>query len=170
MPLSPEQRRFLLIGHSLVGFVINVVINGAIGWAMFRSLATVPLWGETSIGGDVLGTSFFLPAITCLIVTPLVRREVRKGAVQGFDGALGWLRPFQRRLPLRAALLGAVCVPLAGGLSLALLLAFGVQALDFAPFLGWKALQAGVLAACVQPAIALLALADARKGAVPQPG
>lgn len=161
MQLSAEQRRFLWLSQGVVGFAINVVINGAIGWATFRGVATIPLWGASSIGGDTLGTSFFLPAITCLIVTPLVRGQVRKGAAPAFDGALaGWLRPFQRALPLRAVALGLVCIALAGGAAVALLTALGVARLDFAPFLGWKALYAGVLAAFVQPAIALLALAD----------
>ena len=161
MQLSAEQRRFLWIGQSLVPFAINLVLNGAIGWAMFRGMEQVPFWGESSIGGDTLGTSFFLPAITCLIVTPLVRGQVRKGAAPAFRGALaGWLRPFQRPLGLRACAIGAVCVPLAGGLAVVLLSALGVDALGFAPFLGWKALYAGVLAALVTPLIALLALAD----------
>jgi hypothetical protein len=161
MQLSAEQRRFLWLSQGVVGFAINVVINGAIGWATFRGVATIPLWGASSIGGDTLGTSFFLPAITCLIVTPLVRGQVRKGAAPAFEGALaGWLRPFQRALPLRAVALGLVCIALAGGAAVALLTALGVASLDFAPFLGWKALYAGVLAAFVQPAIALLALAD----------
>jgi hypothetical protein len=159
--LSAEQRRFLWVGQSVVPFAINVVLNGAIGWAMFHGMATIPLWGSSSIGGDTLGTSFFLPAITCLIVTPLVRSQVRKGAAPAFDGALaGWLRPFQRSLLVRAAALGLACVPLAGGAAVALLAALGVTALDFAPFVGWKALYAGVLGALVTPAIALLALAD----------
>ena len=161
MQLSAEQRRFLWIGQSLVPFAINLVLNGAIGWAMFRGMEQVPFWGQSSIGGDTLGTSFFLPAITCLIVTPLVRGEVRKGAAAAFRGALaGWLRRFQRPLVLRACAIGTVCIPFAGGLAVVLLSALGVDALGFAPFLGWKALYAGVLAALVTPPIALLALAD----------
>ena len=161
MTLSPEQRRFLWIGQTLVPFAINVVLNGAIGWAMFRGAATIPLWGEASIGGDTLGTSFFLPAITCLIVTPLVRGQVKKGAAPAFTGALaGWLSPFQRSLGVRAVVLGLVSVVIAGSLGIALLYAFGVETLAFSRFLGWKALYAGVLAAFVTPAIALLALAD----------
>jgi len=161
MHLDPQQRRFLILEHGVVGFAINVVINFAIAWAMFRGAETVPLWGEQSIGGDTLGTSFFLPAITCLIVTPLVRGAVRKGAAPAFSGALaGWLRPFQLRVPLRALALGLASVALAGGLAVALLTVLGVEALGLGAFLGWKALYAGALAAFVQPAIALLALAD----------
>lgn len=161
MQLSAEQHRFLWIGQSLVPFAINVLLNGAIGWAMFRGVETVPFWGEASIGGDTLGTSFFLPAITCLIVTPLVRGQVKKGAAPAFGGPLaGWLRPFQRGLALRAVAFGLACVVVAGAPAVLLLSALGIEALDFGPFLGWKALYAGGLAALVTPAIALLALAD----------
>ena len=161
MELSAEQRRFLWLFQSLLPFLVNVVLNGAIGWAMFRNASEVPLWGTTSIGGDTLGTSFFLPAITCLIVTPLVRSQVKQGAAPAFSGALaGWLLPFRRPLVPRAVALGAACLPLAGGLGVALLMGFGVESLRFGAFLGWKALYAGVLGALVTPAIALLALAD----------
>lgn len=161
MQLSVEQRRFLWLGHSVVPFAINVVLNAGIGWATFRGMESVPLFGASSIAGDTLVTSFFLPAITCLIVTPLVRGQVRRGAAPAFAGVLpGWLRRFRRALPLRAAALGLACVPLAGGAAVALLAALGVPALDFASFVGWKALYAGVLGALVTPAIALLALAD----------
>lgn len=161
MTLTAEQRRFLLIHQSVVPFAINVVLNGLIGWAMFRGVETIPFWGASSVGGDTLGTSFFLPAITCLIVTPLVRGQVRKGAAPAVTGTLaGWLRPFQRSLGVRAVAIGLACTVLAGSLAIALLSALGVGALDFGPFLGWKALYSGVLAAAVSPAIALLALAD----------
>jgi hypothetical protein len=161
MTLSPEQRRFLWIGQTVPPFVINVLLNGAIAWAIFRGAATIPLWGASSIGGDTLVTSFLLPAITCLIVTPLVRGQVKKGAAPAFTGALvSWLRPLQRSLGVRAVALGLVSVVLGGGLAIALLSALGVEALGFGPFLVWKALYAGVLAVFVTPAIALLALAD----------
>ena len=161
MQLSAAQRGYLWVGQATVPALINLVLNGMIGWAMFRSVSELPRFGNPSIVGDTLGTCFFLPAITCLIVTPLVRGQVKKGAVPAFTGALaGWLRPFQRGLGLRACALGLVCIPFAGGLAIVLLAALGVEALGFAHFLGLKALYAGVLAALVTPVIALLALAD----------
>jgi ribosomal protein S18 acetylase RimI-like enzyme len=160
--VSPQLRRFLWREHAAVAFAVNVVINAAIGWATFRGAAVIPRWGEASVAGDMLGMSFFLPAITCLIVTPLVRGAARRGAAPALEGALPrWLHPFRRALPVRALLLGLACVPIAGGLAVALLHGLGVESLAFAPFLGWKALYSGLLGACVQPAIALLALADA---------
>jgi hypothetical protein len=161
MELSPAQRGYLLIGNVMVPGVINVVINGAIGWAMFRDASSVPLLGSQGILGDTLATCFFLPAITCLIVTPIVRGHVRKGSAEPLRGALpGWLGAFRRPLLPRALAFGAAGVALAGGLAFAGLSAFGVDALGFAPFLGFKAAFAGVLGALVTPLIALAALAD----------
>jgi len=162
MLLGAEQRRFLAIHQGLVPAMINFVLNGAIAWALFRNAGSVPLWGgESNIGIDTLSTCFLLPAITCLIVTPLVRGQVKKGAAPAFAGALpGWLAPFQRALPARAAAIGLAGVVLGGGIVLGGLGAAGIEALGVAPFVTFKAIYAGILAALVTPAIGLLALAD----------
>jgi hypothetical protein len=159
--LSAAQRGYLLVGQVIVPAVINLVLNGAIGFATFRGTSQVPLLGSQSIVGDTLGTCFFLPAITCLIVTPIVRGHVRKGTAEPLRGALpGWLGAFRRALVPRALALGLAGVGLAGSLALALFAVLGVESLAFGPFLGFKAVFAGVLGALVTPLIALLALAD----------
>ncbi len=99
MELSRSQQQYLLIGHCVVPFVINFILNGLIGLAMFRGVSRVPVWGlQTSAGPDLLGTCFFLPAITCLIVTPIVHRHVRRAVVEPLPlspGLLTWLARFQ---------------------------------------------------------------------------
>src|SRR3990172_8538475 len=111
MQLSAAQRGYLLVGQVIVPAVINLVLNGAIGFAMFRCASEIPLLGRQSIVGDTLGTCFFLPAITCLIVTPIVRGHVKKGTAEPMRGALPrWLAVFRRGLVGRALALG-----LAGG-------------------------------------------------------
>lgn len=161
MDLSAAQRGYLLVGQVIVPAVINLVLNFALGFATFRGTPEVPLLGSQSIVGDTLGTCFFLPAITCLIVTPIVRGHVRKGTAEPLRGALpGWLGAFRHALVPRALALGLAGVALAGGLALVLLAALGVESLAFGPFLGFKAVFAGLLGALVTPLIALLALAD----------
>lgn len=142
--------------------VINLVLNGAIGFAMFRGASEIPLLGSQSIVGDTLGTCFFLPAITCLmIVTPIVRGHVKKGTAEPMRGALPrWLAAFRRALVPRALALGLAVMVLAGSLVLTLFAVLGVESLPFAPFLTFKAVFAGLLGGCVTPLIALLALAD----------
>lgn len=161
MELSAGQRGYLLVGQVVLPAVINLVLNGAIGFAMFRGASEVPFLGQQSIVGDTLGTCFFLPAITCLIVTPIVRGHVKKGAAEPLRGALpGWLEAFRRTLVPRALGLGLAGVVVAGAIALASFALLGVESLAFGPFLGFKALFAAVLAALVTPLIALLALSD----------
>ena len=161
MQLSAAQRGYLWVGQVMVPALINLVLNGLIGWAMFRGVSELPRLGNPSIVGDTLGTCFFLPAITCLIVTPIVRAHVKKGTAQPLVGALpGWLAWFQRRLVLRAIALGLATVAVAGSVVAAALALLGIEALAFTPFLIFKAVFAGLLGGLVTPLIALLALAD----------
>jgi hypothetical protein len=161
MRLNPELRRFLFIGQTIAPFIVNALVNGAIAWAVYRGLAALPLWGNKSIGGDALATSFLLPVIICLIVTPLIRAMAKQGKTPTFDSALaGWLRIFQWSLFVRALLFGVVSTVVLGGITIALLTALGVQALDFNAFIVWKMFYTGTLAAIVTPIIALVALAD----------
>ncbi|MFQ5665812.1 MAG: hypothetical protein ACE5I7_05200 [Candidatus Binatia bacterium] len=164
MNLSPDQRRYLLLGQCAVPFALNFVINGLIGWGMFRGVAPVPVWGmNSSAGPDTLGTCFFLPAITCLIVTGIVRRHTRRGTVAPLVAPASlprWLRTFHRPLARRAFVLGATCLAVVGGAVAAVLLASGVSEVPHTPFLWFKAAFSAVLGGAVTPAIGLLALAD----------
>jgi hypothetical protein len=162
--LSPEHRRYLIVGFCLIPTIINPLINGLIGWITFRGQTTVPLWAlQPSIGADTLGTCFFLPAITCLIVTPIVRRHLRRGTIEPVDPSSAiptWLRFARRPLVPRAAVLGAVSLASVGPASAVLLSVAGIHELALAPFLGFKAAFSALLGAFVTPLIALLALGE----------
>jgi hypothetical protein len=162
MQLSAELRRFLALHQALVPAAINFLLNGAIAWALFRELEHVPLWGgQSNIGSDTLITCFLLPAITCLIVTPLVRAQAKKGQAPALSGALpGWLAAFQHALPVRAAAIGLAGTLVASAAVLGGLGVAGVETLAVTPFVTFKAFYTAALAALVTPAIALLALAD----------
>ena len=121
--LSPHERtadvshdyRKYLVGQGIIGAGINFVLNGAIGWMLYRHLPRIPLYGEQSIAGDIVVTSFLLPMLACLIATPLIRSEVRKARLP----AASWLRPGsssnrpRSRQPAatRRGAWGALCAP-----------------------------------------------------------
>jgi len=164
MKLSRSQQQYLLLGHCLAPFVINFILNGLLGLVMFGGMSMVPVWGlETSAGPDLLGTCFFLPAVTCLIVTPIVHRHVRREIVEPlpFSPSLPtWLARFQRPLRTRAALFGlAVLVPVGALVGVALSW-LGLAELELTRFLWLKATLAAVLGAAITPFIGVLALAD----------
>ncbi|GAB3378233.1 hypothetical protein [Lysobacter fragariae] len=161
MRMNRELQRFLLVGQTIAPFAINALVNGAIAWAVYRGLAALPLWGDRSISGDTLVTSFLLPLIICLLVTPLIRAQATQGKAPMANGGLpGWLRIFSHPLLLRALLLGIAATLVVGGATVALLAVSGMQSLALSPFLAFKSIYAGGLAAIVTPMVAWLALAD----------
>jgi hypothetical protein len=91
---SPEHRELLVVEQGVGAFTVNVVINGAIGWLLFRSIAEIPLWGETSVGGDLLATALLLPLLSGLIVSKIVGRKPRMGKLSPLPNSqipdLGW--------------------------------------------------------------------------------
>ena len=171
--MSPAVRRYLLVEQGVGAAVFNFVLNAAIAWAMFRSVALVPLWGQQSIMGDTIGTCFLLPLITCLVATRLARGHVRAGKVAplGWTRAshpvLGWLPQSTAR---RGVALGLACIALLAPLAFIALGLLGVAGLPFWRFVLFKAVFAALAAALVTPLVALWAIAEApvaREAAAP---
>jgi hypothetical protein len=162
--MTDVHYRYLWLEQGIGAAIFNVVVSAGIAWLLFRPLDVVPLWGPQSIAGDTIATCFFLPFLTCLIVTRLAHREVRRGRLP----APRWRRtshPVLRRLPAgtgrRAVVLGVLGVLLVAPVTIALLDAANIGALGFTGFVSFKALYAGVLGAAVTPVVALAALGDA---------
>jgi hypothetical protein len=156
--VSPTLRRYLLLEHGVGSAVFNFVLNGAIAWVVFRKTVEVPLWGQQSIAGDTIGTTLLLPFLTCLIVTPMVRRHLQARDL----GALGPSRTADvllRWLPAstfgRGLCLGAACVMAVAPLAICALGALGIAGMPLWRFIGFKAAFAAALAFAVQPLIAL---------------
>src|SRR5215475_6435530 len=111
MELSDRHRRFLLLEQGAIPTVFNLLLNGLIAWGLFRSSPAVPLWGESSLGVDLLATAFLLPFLTCLIVSSLVARHVRSGKVPPLPlGQPPHSHWFQRSPSTRGLLLGVAGV------------------------------------------------------------
>jgi len=160
--VSPAHRRFLLLEEGVGAGIVNLLLNGAIALLLFRGMTAVPLWGPQSIAGDTVGTTFLLPLLTTLIVTPLARGAVRAGRFE----PLVWTRDVPavlRCLPsgtfVRGCVLGLLCTAIVAPLGIGALAACGVAEQTLLGFVAFKALFAGGLAALVTPAFALLAIA-----------
>lgn len=169
MTLNPAQRAYIVRDHLLGPIIINLLLNAYIGWALFKDLAQVPVFGERSAASDLIVTSFALPVIVCLLTTPLVGLATRKGKAPALPNPLSavpWLRWTPKRLWLRAAAFGAcglaVCAPpTIVGLSI-----YGSPTLDLMTFAWLKGVVCGLLAGLVSPAIALAAMADSAHAAL----
>jgi hypothetical protein len=159
--MSPHHFRFLLLEQGIGSAVFNLLLNGVIAWLLFSGLEHVPLWGQQSIAGDTIGTCFFLPFFTALIVTPLVRKRVQAGSVAALEWThethpvLGWLPAGTGK---RALVLGIVCALVVGPISVWLLSRFEVGELTFWSFVVFKAVFAAALALIVTPVISVWAM------------
>jgi hypothetical protein len=156
--MSPALRHYLLVEHGVGSAIFNFVLNGTLAWLLFRGVTEVPLWGQQSIAGDTIGTTLFLPLLTCLIVTPMVRRHIRARDL----GQLGWspiAEALHRWLPVsslrRGLCLGATCIVAVAPLTIGALGAFGISGMPLWRFVAFKAAFAAALALAVQPLIAL---------------
>jgi hypothetical protein len=158
-----ELRRYLFVERPIGAFVINFVLNGLIAWAICRDLPAVPLWGQPSVAGDTIATSFILPFLSVLIATPLVWRDVRGGkpppeSLRERPARPRWL---PRPLMARAIVLGLVAMIVASPLALAPLVLAGVTRIAMPGFVWAKATYAAALGAVLAPTIAVAGLADA---------
>jgi sterol desaturase/sphingolipid hydroxylase (fatty acid hydroxylase superfamily) len=162
MMLSERHRRFLLIEQGIVPMGINLVLNGLIAWALFRSATAVPLWGESSIGVDLMVTAFLLPFLTCVIVSALVARQVDSGKVPRLPrDQFPHSRWFRRSSYARGLFLGVAgvlfaAIPVVWALDLGQAQPFSVPS-----FVAFKAVWAAMLALVVTPFVGWWALASA---------
>jgi hypothetical protein len=166
--LLGEHHRRLLLGQAAGGLVLNFFLNGGAAWATFPPLDELPLWARgNAVAGDTIGTSFFLPLMTCLILTPIVRRALRDGAMPGIDrGQLpGALRFWPANFVGRGALVGLICALTIALATLALLTAAGVEAMTRGQVTVYKAVYTAVLGAIVTPLFGWRALADGSRAA-----
>jgi hypothetical protein len=161
--LPPGVFSYLLIGHAVIPFFINVVVNVGLGVLTFSGSETVSVWArDKGAVADFLGCCFFLPLITCLIATPIVRRQAAAGTVSRVPGedAPAWLRFFRGSLFPRALKWGVAGLivfagPVAGAWCLVADPTVGTT-----EFLIGKALFAGTLGVMLTPLIALAELSD----------
>ncbi|MGH7630382.1 MAG: hypothetical protein ACREOF_13575 [Gemmatimonadales bacterium] len=135
--------------QAVVSAAINLLLNGALAWLLYRRLAVVPLGGEQGLVADLLITAFLVPLLVSLIATPLVRRDVARARVERQPLAAPNPR-LLRRLPSNALalglLLGLIAAIVIGGLTIGLLRVLGVDGLTFGASAMFKAGFAGLLA------------------------
>jgi len=163
--VSSRHRRYLLLDQGVGAGVVNLLLNAAIAWLLFRGMTAVPMWGQQSIGGDTIGTAFVLPFLSTLIASAVVRSQVRAGYVPAAAlSARSVLRRLPQGLVRRGAVLGLIGIVATGLPTAAALEAAGTVEMGFRDFIVFKAVFAAVLGALVTPVIARAALADASAG------
>jgi hypothetical protein len=160
--LSQTQRSFLIRHHIIGATLFNALLNGFLAWLTFRHQPAVPIAGDPSVVGDAIGTAVLLPLLTCLIVTPLVRRAIAHGRVEplsSFAGNISMVLWLPRLSFFRGLALSLLCLAWLTPLYLAPMLLADIASLSVGAFVFMKIMYAGVMAAWVAPVVALYVLA-----------
>ena len=163
MRLPQGVLRYLVVGQAIVPIFINVAVNVVLGVLAFSGSETVPTWStDNGAAADSVGTCFFLPFITCLIATPIVRRHVARAAVSPISmrDLPRWMLLFRRPLLVRAIMSGIAGLTLMAGPVFAVYWILAGETIPTGSFIVIKATFAGVLGVFVTPIIALVAMTD----------
>jgi hypothetical protein len=165
--LPAQHRRWIVINALIVTIFVNLVLNAAISWLSTRNQDEVKLWGtplvETSTFWDVVGTLFILCLITTLVITTVIRREIREGRLEPLrlPDSPRWLASMPRTRLRRGVLIGAVCTAVLGPPLVFALILSDFPDLTTGEFVVYKTVFSVVLGIVVTPIIALCAMAEA---------
>jgi len=162
MKLPPDVIRYIMTGHVVITFLINIGVNAVVGFVSFRGADDVSTWAmQHGAAADTIGTCFFLPFITCLIATPIVRHQRKNGAVSGIPMAKipHWLQAFNGWIVVRAFKFGLCTLALMAGPIYGGYWLLAPDTIAVASFLAFKTLFAASLGILVTPLIAILELA-----------
>ena len=170
MNLPPGAFRYLLIGQAIIPFFINIAVNVILGALTFGGQESVATWAiDKGAAADSIGTCFFLPFITCLIATPIVRHQVAHGAASRIPptDTPRWARMMSGPVLLRAAKFGVAGLLLLAAPVYAAYGIFAGASIETIRFIAIKALFAGVFGIFATPLIAFVAMCD--RSVSPQP-
>lgn len=157
------SHRTLLWGQAAGGLAVNFFLNGAVAWWTFPPVAKLPLWARGNcIAGDTIGTSFFLPLVTCLVLTTVVRRMLRAKRMDSVPRSalpIG-IRLWPQHIVGRGAIVGLLSILLCALPTLALLTQLGIESMSRGEVTTYKAIYTAVLGVLVTPLFGWRALAD----------
>jgi hypothetical protein len=162
MRLNAAHARFLWFDQDMIPAVIDFAINGLLAWAVFGRQSHVPIFGFSSVAGELLATGFLLPFLTCLITGRIVRWQVQSGKLAPLCSDLlpqrGW---FQFRNSVQGLLLGLLGLLFGGATICWVLFQWPEKSLETSTFITFKAIWAGLFGLAISPLIGWWALANA---------
>lgn len=166
LDLAPEHRRWIVIYAVGLTGLLDFCLTGAIAWFGVRHQHNIPLWQGISVTRsglltDTIGTFFFLPFLTTLLLSPGVHAARRGGELPRLPApGHGWRGRVPKRLLRRAVMLGLVTTVVASAVVVPVLFGTAGGGLSRDGFVVYKAVLAFVLGLGVAPFVALCAMSD----------
>jgi hypothetical protein len=163
---TAEHRRWIFWNAIVIAAVVNGVLSALIAWGSAASEDEIPLWAAPLVGGpstvvDSVATFFVLTFLTTIIITTVVRAEMRHERMAPIPEARALAESLPRGRVKRGALLGLICMAVLGPIAALVLVAIDYDHLSVGDFVLYKAVFGIVLGLVVTPPIALAAMGDA---------
>lgn len=162
--MNRNHIKYLIVEQVILAFIINYLVNAAIGYGAYFGVTTLPLWGLKSIVGDSIIMIFLLTIIVFFIVTLTTHKKVKNGHLEG----LNWRRTSNKllvKLPVntfwRSLVMAIIFTIIFTPVVIAVLTLIGITEMTHTGFVIYKGLLAGLLAIVVAPLAAICALGDA---------
>jgi len=159
--MTPAQ---FFMSQQLTPGLINALINGLIAWSMHRHTAVLGLWTEGGYAPDLIATGLLLPAISWLILKPLLGRQVSQGSAPQLDdlSAPRLLAYMPGGLWRGAFVIGLMGMFLVGVSSVLLLQVLGSPEIVGSDYAWFKGLFALLLTVLLQPTMVFAAVNHAK--------
>lgn len=154
------RRTQFFLGQLLFPCLVNAGINGGIAWAQHAHAPAVGLWTQGAYAADFLATGFLLPAISWLVLRPLLRRQLAQGRAPNLAGLSPprMLRWMPGNAAYGALIVGIYGMVLVGGIATATAIAIGEPTFSGQTYALVKAGYAALLTLAVQPLMVFAAL------------
>ena len=161
--LSKHHKQYIIKHFVIAAALINAVINTAIGYMLFSGQEQIPVWGDPSLGVDIIATTFLLTAITSWLVGWSVGLALLYSRVEPIE-AKGFGAAIVGRLPTgawpRALLFGLVASCSIAPVVLYVLHVLAIQSLAPLSAVLFKTVFSVVLGLLLTPLVGVLALCD----------
>tara|TARA_R110001599_G_scaffold353880_1_gene601946 strand:- start:54092 stop:54589 length:498 start_codon:yes stop_codon:yes gene_type:complete len=161
--MNESAARHHLRREVLVGGISNTVFNGLLAWLLLKSGPALAWGGEHSFVVDVFATALLLPLIVALIVIPLQRSKLNKGALHAISlGPASTVQSIANQFPagtIKSALLfGLFGMCVIAPLTLLGFYLVGVEEISPTTYAIFKGVWAGAMAALLVIPMVLIAL------------
>jgi hypothetical protein len=163
--VTKEQHRYIYVQSAIGAAVVNLLLNGALGWGATLGLTEFPMCKMPGVLVDIAATAFGVAFGTCFGVLLQARMDLKRGKITIPD-VTPRMETRLARLPkalwVRALLVGLVALLAFATPVCALLALSGAHALPRPSFILVKSVFAAFEAALITPFLVLAALRDCR--------
>lgn len=152
-----EYKSFIFLEQGVGAAIVNAIVNGVPAWFILGALleGSIPVWGEISIGGDVIGTAFLLPFLTTVIVSKVIAHKMKKGAMPVLAAEKIKSTPWiSKKTIKRATIIGTVSAIINLFIIMAVIYGASITSARIESYVYFKAAWTGVLAGLLTPFIA----------------